>query len=498
MSKLYNTFISKSQQIADIGNSIAVLGWDKEVNLPKGAARFRSQQISTLATLAHSFVVDKKYKTLVEKLSKDKSLNRFQKKNVLLTLEEINKATKFDSAFVKRRSELISKAYHDWVKAKEANDHTIFLPALEEIVALKKEEAEIIGYKKHPYDALLDIYEPKLTVDKLDGLFTPLKKDLKKIIRKINTKKQVDNTFLFKRYGKNAQWEYGIDILNQIGYDFNIGRQDVSIHPFTTSFSPQDVRVTTRIDENDFSNMLWSCIHEGGHALYEMGLPTEQYGLPLGEAVSLGIHESQSRLWENNVGRSLTFWKHNFKTLKKKFPKQLKGISLTKFYKAINRVEPNLIRTEADELHYHFHVIIRYEIEKELMEGKISVNDINKTWNKKYKSYLGLTVPDDARGMLQDIHWSHGSFGYFPTYSIGSLYAAQLYNTAKSDIDNLEEQIAKGNSSQLLDWLREKVHKHGRMYYPEQLCKRITGEGLNSKHFLKYAKEKYADIYRIQ
>jgi len=498
MAKLYSSFVSKTQQIADIGNSIAVLSWDKEVNLPKGSARFRSQQISTLATLAHSFAVDKKYRRLVEKLAADKSLNRQQKKNVKLTLESIEKATKFDSAFVKRRSELVSQAYHDWVKAKEANDHTVFLPALEKLLVLNKEEAEILGYKKHPYDALLDIYEPKLTVAKLDGLFKPLKRDLKKILRKINATKQIDNTFLFKRYSKNTQWQYGLDILEQIGYDFNIGRQDISIHPFTTSFSSQDVRVTTRIDENDFSNMLWSCIHEGGHALYEMGLPAEQYGLPLGEAVSLGIHESQSRLWENNVGRSLPFWKHNFKSLKKKFPKQLEGVSLRKFYKAINKVSPNLIRTEADELHYHFHVIIRYEIEKELMEGTISVNDIKTQWNKKYKSYLGVDVPDDARGMLQDIHWSHGSFGYFPTYSIGSLYAAQLYVQAKKDIEGLETQISKGNSTPLLAWLRENIHIHGRMYHPEQLCKRITGEGLNSKYFLKYAMEKYSDVYGIR
>ncbi len=498
MANPYNTFVSKSQQIADIGNSIAVLSWDKEVNLPKGSARFRSQQISTLATLAHSLMVDKKYLRLVEKLAKSTSLNRQQKKNVALTLESIQKATKFDADFVRRRSQLISQAYHDWVKAKDANDHTIFLPSLEKLVELKKEEAQIIGYKKHPYNALLDMYEPKLTVDKLDTLFTPLKRSLKKILRQIQAAKQVQNSFLYTRYPEKTQWKYGLDILEQIGYDFNFGRQDISIHPFTTSFSSQDVRVTTRIDENDFSNMLWSCIHEGGHALYEMGLPPEQYGLPLGEAVSLGIHESQSRLWENNVGRSLAFWKHNFKSLKTKFPKQLEGISLNKFYKAINKVAPNLIRTEADELHYHFHVIIRYEIEKELMEGKMSVNDIKKNWNKKYKSYLGVDVPDDARGMLQDIHWSHGSFGYFPTYSIGSLYAAQFYAQAKSDIQDLEKQISKGNSTPLLEWLRDNIHQHGRMYYPEQLCKRITGEGLNAKHFLNYAKEKYSDIYRIR
>ena len=497
MSKLYEQFVIESKKITDVGHSIAVLSWDKEVNLPAGSAAFRSQQIATLSSISHGMFTSKKYTNLVNRLVSQKALSAPEKRNVALTKIALEKATKFDDAFVVRSSRLVSQAYHDWAQARKQNDHTIFLPSLEKLVELKKEEAEILGYKKHPYNALLDQYEPKLTVAKLEELFVPLKRKLKNLIKQINQRKQVDYSFLHKKFPKNKQWDFGLKILDQIGYDFNTGRQDISLHPFTISFSPQDVRVTTRIDEFDFSNMCWSCLHEGGHALYEQGLSPKNYGLPLGSAASLGIHESQSRLWENHVGRSLPFWKHNYPKLKKVFPTQLKSVSLNAFFKAINRVSPNLIRTEADELHYHFHVIIRYEIEKELMEGKLTVNNLNKTWNTKYKKYLGLDVPDDNRGMLQDIHWSHGSFGYFPTYSIGSLYAAQFYAKAESDISNIDAKMAKGDTSQLLDWLRDNIHQHGQRYYPEALCKRVTGEGLNSKYFMQYAGNKFKDIYRI-
>ena len=280
-----------------------------------------------------------------------------------------------------------------------------------------------------------------------------------------------------------------------MGYDFEAGRQDISEHPFTTHFNPQDVRVTTRIDEKNFGNMLWSCIHEGGHALYEQGIPTETYGTPIGNAVSLAIHESQSRLWENNVGRGLPFWKANFKALKKQFPKNLAGIGLQKFYKGINKISPSPIRTESDELHYHFHVLIRYEIEKGLVEDSLDPAKLKTIWNDRYKEYLGLDIKDDKTGILQDIHWAYGSIGYFPTYSLGSFYAAQFYAQAKKDIPDLEMKISSGNNQVLLDWLRKNIHQHGSRYNPNALCKRITGETLNFKYFMDYVKKKYAGVY---
>ncbi|HRP60845.1 MAG TPA: carboxypeptidase M32, partial [Vicingus sp.] len=258
-----------------------------------------------------------------------------------------------------------------------------------------------------------------------------------------------------------------------------------------------DVRVTTRVNENNLNEILWSSIHEGGHALYEQGLKEENYGLPAGSYLSLGIHESQSRLWENNVGRSRVYWNYNFRRLQEVFQVNLGHFTTDDFYKAMNIVKPSLIRTSADELTYHFHVLIRYEIEKELIAGSIEVEDLPTVWNKKYKEYLNIDVPSDSQGVLQDIHWSHGSFGYFPTYSIGSFYAAQFYNQAKKEIDQLEYQIEIGNLKPLLDWLREKIHQHGRLFAADELCEKITGEKLNFKHFLNYAKKKYNKLYNL-
>jgi carboxypeptidase Taq len=282
-----------------------------------------------------------------------------------------------------------------------------------------------------------------------------------------------------------------------MGYDFDSGRQDISAHPFSSHFSPQDARVTTRIDENNLSEMIWSCIHEGGHALYEQGILSENYGTPLGNSVSLGIHESQSRLWENHVGRSLEYWKYNYPSLKSLFPDKLKNVDYYKFYEATNNVKPSLIRTNADELTYHLHVLIRYEIEKGLIEGSIDVKDLPTIWNKKYFDYLGIKVPSDSKGVLQDIHWSHVSFGYFPTYTIGSFYAAQFFYKASAEIDNIETKIGNGDFVELLDWLRKKVHIYGERYDAKVLCERITGEELNFKYFMQYVTKKYSKIYKL-
>src|SRR4030095_8675362 len=259
-----------------------------------------------------------------------------------------------------------------------------------------------------------------MTTKQLVSLFSDVRKQLVPYVQSIFNKPVIDDDFTRLQYNKQKQWDFVIELLKQMGFDFSAGRQDISSHPFTTNFNSRDVRVTTRINENDLCEMIWSCIHEGGHALYEQGLPFEDYALPSGEFLSLGIHESQSRLWENNVGRSKAYWKKNYPILQGVFPEQLRNISGDHFYKAINKVEPSLIRTNADELTYHFHVMIRFEIEVALFEGKVSVEELPGLWNSKYKEYLGIDVPDDTRGVLQDVHWSHGSFGYFPTYSIGS------------------------------------------------------------------------------
>jgi carboxypeptidase Taq len=415
---------------------------------------------------------------------------------VQLSLEDYTKANKFTSDFVRLMSETTNKSFHAWIQARKENSFAAFQKPLDDLIQLKKQEADILGYTGHPYNALMNEYDKGLTVAITDKVFANLKPQLTVILNTIKNKTQVDSSFLHQHFDKEQQWKFGMEILKRMHFDFEAGRQDISEHPFTINFNNADVRVTTRIDETDFGNMTWSCIHEGGHALYEQGLPGDEYGLPLGEYASLSIHESQSRLWENNVGRALPFWQHNFLLAKTFFSKQFGQLTVDQFYKAINKVQPSLIRTEADELTYHFHVMIRYEIEKMLIDGSISTKDIPAYWNEHYEQYLGIKVPDDKRGCLQDVHWSHGSFGYFATYSLGSLYAAQLYAAITKENDSVEKEIATGNNEPVLNWLKKNIYPFGRYYTSEELCQKATGETLNSTHFINYATKKYGDIYQ--
>lgn len=485
------------RKIADVQFASGVLNWDQETYMPPKGANFRAQQLSTLAGMAHEISISEELGKLLSDLNTDDSLNEKEKRNIEQSLKSYKQSKKYTTAFVEELSKTISETFQAWQTAKNKNDFKSYAPHLKKLVELKRKECELLGYKEHPYDALLDQYEPEAKTKDLEILFADVKNQLVDFVKLIAAKSQNKDSFMFLHYDKNIQWNFGIDLLKQMGYDFEAGRQDISSHPFTTNFSSQDVRVTTRINENDVNEMIWSCIHEGGHALYEQGLPASEYGLPSGEYISLGIHESQSRLWENNVGRSLAFWKFNFKNLQNLFPENLKDITASDFYKAMNIVKPSLIRTSADELTYHFHVLIRFEIEKALIEGTIEVEELPSIWNKKYKDYLNIDVPNDTQGILQDIHWSHGSFGYFPTYSLGSFYAAQFFNQAKKEIKNLESEIENGNLKSLLDWLRKNIHIHGKHYTAEQLCIKLTGEKLNFKHFMNYAKQKYSDLYNI-
>ncbi|WP_160711557.1 carboxypeptidase M32 [Chitinophaga solisilvae] len=490
-AELYTGYQSKMQKIADVRNAMAVLGWDQETYLPAKGAAFRGQQLTTLSTIAHELFTEKELGDLLGQLRRHPELDAVQQKNISLSLEDYEKNKKYPAEFVAKMSQTTNECYHAWIKARKANDFRIFEPVLARMVDLKKQETDILGYEGHPYNALLNEYEKGATTTMLDTIFRDVKQALSPLLAQIEQQPPVNKDFLHLHYDRNKQWALGIDLLKQMGYDLEAGRQDISEHPFTTSFNPQDVRVTTRIDENDFGNMTWSCIHEGGHALYEQGLPAEQYGLPCGEATSLGIHESQSRLWENNVGRSLNFWQYHYPQLQQRFPENLGNVSLQDFYHAINLVKPSLIRTEADELTYHFHIMIRYEIEKGLMEGTIQTKDLREVWNHYYQQYLHVTVPDDVQGVLQDIHWSHGSFGYFPTYSLGSFYAAQFFTAAQQQVPGLDAAIIAGNYQPLLEWLRTSIHPFGRFYTSNELCKKVTGKELEFSAFLQYAKQKF-------
>ena len=496
-NQLYNSYKEQMNRIADVKYSSALLQWDQETYLPAKAAAIRGQQIATLSELAHQFFTDEKLGNVLTELKLRDDLSEDEKRNVELTLEDYTKNKKYSSDFVRKMSEQVNKTFHSWIEARKKDSFSIFENDLDALVQLKRQETEILGYEKHRYNALLNEFEKGCTVDLLDKTFTGLLPSLKELLDRITSKEQVDNSFLKQHYPKADQWNWGMHLIKELNFDFEAGRQDISEHPFTINFSSTDVRITTRVDENNFSNMTWSCIHETGHAVYEQGLPESQYGLPLGEAASLSIHESQSRLWENNVGRSMTFWKYYFPRLQLYFPKQLGAIQLENFYKGINKVEPSLIRTEADELTYHFHVFIRYELEKNLISGAINTKDIPSFWNEQYKRYLGVSAASDKQGCLQDIHWSHGSFGYFPTYSLGSFYAAQIFSFAKKQLPGLEQELQNGNSLNLLNWLRENIHRHGRKFTSEELCRMITGKPLDIKDFMDYLLQKYTMIYNL-
>ena len=334
MSDLYGSYVSKLKKIADISNVISLLHWDKEVNLPSKGAAARTQQIATLSALSHEMFTEKSFgELLVQLKEKASELDVNQNKNVTLSLKSYEKSQKYSTEFVIRRSKVVANTYHSWLKAREANDYGLFKAALKDLIDLKREEAAIIGYEDHPYDALLDQFEPEAKTTDLITLFKDVRQQLVAFAKQIRQQQQVDNSFLKRFYDKDKQWDFGLDLLKNMGYDFEAGRQDLSPHPFTINFAPTDVRVTTRVDEQDLANMTWSCIHEGGHALYEQGLSWDEYGLPLGNACSLGIHESQARMWENNVGRSKAYWQAHYGALQEVFSEQLNDVSLDDFYK---------------------------------------------------------------------------------------------------------------------------------------------------------------------
>jgi carboxypeptidase Taq len=496
-NELYENYQGKMRFIADVKNANAILQWDQETYLPTKGAHFRGQQISTLSEISHRLFSEEEVGNLLKELLSKDDLSAPQKRNVERTYDDYVKNKKYTSEFVRKLSEQTNKAFHSWIESRKKNSFGVYEKDLDSLIQLKKQEAEILGYQHHPYNALLDEFEKGCTVELLDRTFTSLLPNLKDLLDKISKQPQVDNSFLKQYFPKQKQWEWGMGLIKNLNFDFDAGRQDISEHPFSVSFNRNDVRITTRIDENEFGNMTWSCIHETGHALYEQGLPEDQYGLPLGEACSYSIHESQSRLWENNVGRSKNFWKYYYPVLQNHFSEQFKTVSADQFYRGINRVQPSMIRTEADELTYHFHVYIRYELEKKLLDDTLSANDIPAFWNEHYKKLLNVEVPDDKKGCLQDVHWSHGSFGYFPTYSLGSFYAAQFYRAAGTQLNNFEEEIAAGKTMSLLSWLRQNIHSKGRFYTSEELCKAVTGEALDVRYFINYLLDKYVSIYTL-
>ncbi|RYD76099.1 MAG: carboxypeptidase M32 [Sphingobacteriales bacterium] len=494
----YEKYKALRQKTADLENILGLLSWDQEVYMPQEGAQFRAQQQATLSGVVHEMSTSPEYIKTLEKLYAAKDKFPFtERKNIEESYKSLQKNRKLPTDFIQRESKAISEAYQAWMKARQENNFQVFKPQLRTIISLQRDKAELLGYKDHPYNALLDLYEPEMTVTKVDVIFADVRKNLSVFFGKIKDKQQPDDSFFNTNFDKETQMQICRKLVEDLGYSWKSGRLDLSEHPFSISFNPLDARITTRINETDIRESIWGSIHETGHAFYELGLPTEHYGLPAGSPVSLSMHESQSRLWENNVGKSQAYISAYMQELKNAFPYAFGNVTDTQFFKGLNKVQPDLIRINSDEVTYHFHILLRYELEKDLIGGTLSVNDLEEAWNAKIKEYLGLDVPSPKMGVLQDIHWSHGSLGYFPTYSLGSFYAAQFYHFAEQAIPNLTEQIANKQFGDLLNWLRENVHRHGHTFSSEELCKNATGEVLDYKYFDDYLNKKYASVYGV-
>ena len=499
---------SRLLEIQRIASAASLLGWDQETYMPAGGGQARADQIATLQGLAHQHLVAPEIERLLKewidpasghpKETSDETWDEASRAVLRETWRDFSRAKKLPAEFVVRLSRECSLAQQAWVVARERSDFKQFLPHLRTILSLKREEADYLGYSDSPYDALLDVYEPGATAAELTPLFDRLRARLVPLLKDVMASPvQIDDAFLYEPYDPGRQMDFGRLVLTAMGYDFERGRLDLSAHPFTTSFHPTDVRVTTRVYERELPACLFSCIHEGGHGLYDQGLETRYYGTPLGDSVSLGIHESQSRLWENCVGRSRPFWRFFYPILQQTFPDQLKAIEVDRFYAAINRVKPSLIRVEADELTYNLHIMLRFEIERALLEEQLNPHDLPEIWREKMQQYLAIEPERDADGVLQDVHWSMGSLGYFPTYTLGNLYAVQLYEQAARDLPQLEQDLASGQLLPLRRWLEQKVHRWGRMFPPDRLVERVTGSTLTPEPFLRYLEQKYRPLYGL-
>lgn len=485
-------------EIADLHAAEGLLQWDQEVYMPPKGADARGQQLATVSSLAHRLFTAPDMGDLFHSLRDDAGLDPDDRFLVDEALYDYERAAKLPERFVHEFAETSSQAYEAWVHARRESNFAAFQPHLEKLLDLLKEKAGLLGYEGSPYNALLEDYERGMTAEQLKVLFAELGAHQAGLVARIvESPHQPDVSWLRQNWFKKPQWELCLRVVADLGYDLEAGRQDESAHPFTTSFDTRDVRITTRIDRNDLFSALTSSIHECGHALYDQGYQDKDRRTPLASAPSLGMHESQSRMWENLIGRSRPFWAHYTPLLRKYFPGQLDAQTAEDLYRAINRVKRSFIRVEADECTYNLHVILRFELEVDLMEGRLAVADVPEAWNAKIKQYLGLDVPDDAHGCLQDIHWSHGAMGYFPTYTLGNLYAAQLFETILRDLPDLWEDIARGHFAPLLEWLRRHVHVHGRRYRAADLVKQATGREPEAAPYLRYLDEKYGELYGL-
>ncbi len=486
----------------------ALLDWDQETTMPPKAILSRSRQCSAVAALLHEKITAPEIGNLLAKLEAGDSqpfggdtvcadMTRTERSFIRYVYRRYSRETKLPTSLVKALSETCSQAQSAWARARQDNNFSLFQPWLEKIVDLKLQSADTFGYEDHPYDPLLDEYEPAMKTAEVDRIFSEFKAELVPLVQRIADAPQVDNSFLTKHYPAQFQEEFGRQVLKKFEYPMDRGRLDVSAHPFTTEISDDDVRITTRYMENFFNSSLLSIVHEAGHGFYELGMGEDIRGNLLAGGTSLGIHESQSRTWENLIGRSREFWQYFLPGLKKLFPENLEGIEADTFWRGINKVEPSFIRVEADEVTYSLHVMLRFELEKDIISRNIAVKDLPEAWNEGMKSMLGIVPATAAEGILQDVHWSAGLFGYFPTYALGNLYASQFWNAMVKDLPDVGSQIAAGEFSGIHSWLQKKIYRYGSSKTAAELAVEISGETLNASHFMNYLREKYRAVYSL-
>lgn len=501
---VYQELHETSKRAKTLQGISSLLQWDQETYMPSNAATYRSDQLKLLAGLIHKEKTGKEFSSVLSKLIDIESgeilqnnLSPKQKAALKEWRREYLRDTALPSIFVEEFAKLCSQALYSWQHAKKEKDFKAFLPTLEKMIDMCRKKADYIGYKEHPYDALLEEYEPHMSTREIRELFSPLQKSTLALLEKIQSSKQIQDDFLHQGYDEKKQKSFNDILLKLIEFPTSLGRLDISTHPFSSSSHPTDNRITTRIHPKQLMSNIRSVLHECGHAFYEMGLLPEEYGTPLGESISLGIHESQSRWWETRIGLSKSFWKHTLPLLKAHYKAKLDDITLDGFWKAINKVEPSMIRVEADEVTYALHVILRFELETKLIEGTLKAKEIPEAWNSKMKELLGITPRHDAEGCLQDIHWSMGGFGYFATYTLGNLYCAHFFNTFEKMHPEWEKRVAKGELGFVRNWLKENIHVHGKRYTSQELLKKVTGKNLTSNAFEDYLKVKYSQIYKL-
>lgn len=497
----YNELVERSKRWTLLESCGWLLGWEEQTYMPAGGVEHRGNQLASLAGVVHEQRTHPRVGELLGNLeASDFCANSESVEAVNLRewRRDYDRAVRMPQDLVEELARTTTLAQRQWVEARQKANYRQFEPWLGRVIELKRRQADAIGYTSHRYDALLDEYEPECRAGALAELFGRLRGPLVELVQELKgAKRRLDRSIVEREFPIDRQRFLGESAAAAIGFDFAAGRLDVTAHPFCSSIGPGDCRITTRYNPHFFNDAFFSTLHEAGHGMYEQGLPVEHFGTPMGQATSLGVHESQSRLWENAVGRSRSFWEHFFPRVRQAFPSPLAGVTAADFHRAVNSVQPSLIRVDADEVTYNLHVMIRFELELALLSGDLPVAEVPAAWNEKYRSYLAVVPPDDAKGCLQDIHWASGLVGYFPTYALGNLYAAQLFRRAKSDLGGLDESFRRGDFAPLVEWLRSKIHRHGRRFVPSRLIAEATGEPPSHEPLLESLRSKYHELYEL-